>query len=222
MALPDWIRKYGLGALDDTAADGMPDLADDATPGDNTGDLARTSVPESMRDSMIELETQVGEPTAPATGSLLGIVKEDGGIEAAFSEKATPVSADKVMIEDSEDGGAHKWAQAGNLPAGAPPLLSVDSITAFATGGQGSATELAWNSAARITTVATTGDSVKLAAAPVANERIMIRNDGANACDVFPPTGGQINAAGTNTAVSLTAGSTLTIVAFSATQFYTF
>lgn len=77
-------------------------------------------------------------------------------------------------------------------------------ITAFATGGQASATALTAQ-VNFVDTVATTGDSVKL---PVVSlgANIMVFNDGANAVDIFPVTGSAIDALGTNAAFSLAAG----------------
>ena len=85
-------------------------------------------------------------------------------------------------------------------------ILSEDvtaGLTAFATGGQGSAVQLA-SSINEISTVGTGGDSVKLPAG-VLGMKIIIINNGANACDVFPFVGDDIGA-GVNTAISLAAG----------------
>lgn len=99
-------------------------------------------------------------------------------------------------------------------------LSITDTITAFAGGGQGSATLLG-SSFNRITVVATAGDSVKLPASPKTGELITIRNDdSAEACDVFPNTGDQIEALGANTAFSLTAGSVVQLIATSTSQWY--
>lgn len=96
-----------------------------------------------------------------------------------------------------------------------------DAITATAGGGQTNAVLLtsAYN---RLGTVATGGDSVKLpicqggpanavgAGQPVntIGQILYISNATATSANVFPSTGGQINAAGTNTAVALAAGKT--------------
>jgi hypothetical protein len=82
----------------------------------------------------------------------------------------------------------------------------VDGIVAFASGGQASATLLT-SSFNIIATVATTGDSVKM---PIAKGGylVVVINDGANACDVFPNTGDDLGA-GVDTAVSLAAGNSI-------------
>ena len=80
-----------------------------------------------------------------------------------------------------------------------------NSITAFATGGQASATALT-GQLCRVTTCATNGDSVKLPAATGTGLGILVINDGAASCDVFPSTGGAIDALGTNNAYAVAAG----------------
>lgn len=82
-----------------------------------------------------------------------------------------------------------------------------NAITAFATGGQASATALT-NSMNRITVCATAGDSVKVPAS-VAGMEIVVCNDGAAACDVFPATGDNINGLAANVQVSLKPGGSL-------------
>ncbi len=85
------------------------------------------------------------------------------------------------------------------------------AITAFATGGQVGATQL--NSSYNVIgTVATTGDSVKLLPTFAVNSIIFIKNDGANAADVFPGIGDDLGA-GTDTAISLAAGESASFIA---------
>jgi hypothetical protein len=54
---------------------------------------------------------------------------------AAIAEKAAPVSADKVLIEDSEDGDSKKYTEIGNLPAGTSfsTLAELNAIVTDAT-----------------------------------------------------------------------------------------
>lgn len=92
---------------------------------------------------------------------------------------------------------------------------STTGITANAGGGQGSATQLV-NDICEISTVSTTGDSVKVPAA-AAGLRITIINNGANACDVFPSSGNDIGA-GSDTAISLAASANITYASYSSTQ----
>ncbi len=85
------------------------------------------------------------------------------------------------------------------------------AVTAFATGGQVSATQL--NSGSNvIATVATTGDSVKLPLFFAVNSVMFIKNNGVNACDVFPGVGDDLGA-GLNTAISLAAGESASFIA---------
>lgn len=88
-------------------------------------------------------------------------------------------------------------------------------ITAFATGGQASATALT-EDVNEVSIVATTGDSVKLLSAAVGLTQTVI-NNGANAMDVFPNTGDDLGS-GVDTAQSLAAGSNITYVAYDATN----
>lgn len=82
---------------------------------------------------------------------------------------------------------------------------ATNAITAFATGGQASATAITTDFA-RITTVATAGDSVKLPAA-VAGMEICVVNAGLLGADVFPFLGDAINNLAVNLAVRQRAGS---------------
>jgi hypothetical protein len=108
----------------------------------------------------------------------------------------------------------------GSDTAGQSQIVSVgygqvsvtNGITAFAGGGQASATQL--NSAFnRVTTVATAADSVKLptcAAQSNANGntvgpgvQVWVMNTSANSLNVFPATGDAINALAANTAIAI-------------------
>ncbi len=86
------------------------------------------------------------------------------------------------------------------------------TVTAFAGGGQGSATALT-QSYNVITVVATAGDSVRLPDTFRVSSLVYIKNDdAAEAADVFPASGDDLGA-GLNTAVSLAAGESLTFIA---------
>lgn len=80
-------------------------------------------------------------------------------------------------------------------------------ITAFATGGQASATALT-EEVNNITTVATAGDSVKLPAA-VAGKHVHIKNSGAAALDIFPASADSIDALAVNLAIRIQPGSSI-------------
>lgn len=91
---------------------------------------------------------------------------------------------------------------------GAPVNYSnATTITAFATGGQASATALT-EEINNVTTVATAGDSVKLPAA-VAGMHIHVKNSGAAALDIFPATSDSIDALAVNLAIRIQPGSSV-------------
>ena len=69
---------------------------------------------------------------------------------------------------------------------------ATDSITAYGGGGQGSAVALTTD-INEVSVVATAGDSVKLPAGIAGLEIIVINNDAAESCDVFPLSGDYIN-----------------------------
>lgn len=59
-----------------------------------------------------------------------------------------------------------------------------------------------------------TGTGVRLPAGLQAGDSLTVRNGGANALLVYPPTGGVINALSANAGYSVAAGKTATITAF--------
>lgn len=89
------------------------------------------------------------------------------------------------------------------------------SITAFATGGQASATALT-KEVNYVDTVASAGDSVKLLT-PALGSHQVVYNDGANSCNVYPPSGAAIDGLGTNNPYSLAAGTSREFYGKSAT-----
>lgn len=103
----------------------------------------------------------------------------------------------------------------------ANPQYSYQSgITAFATGGQASATKLQ-STLNEIGTVGTTADSVQLPPA-LPGLSITVANAGANACQVFAayqdPNAPTINAIAGTTGVSLAAGKTAEYICVKATR----
>jgi hypothetical protein len=93
-----------------------------------------------------------------------------------------------------------------------------NSITAFATGGQASATALTTRFNV-VTTVASPGDSVKLPAA-AAGLQVTVANQGASAMDLFPASGDAIDGGSVDTAVSVAAGDSVTVWAVDGTNWY--
>jgi len=102
--------------------------------------------------------------------------------------------------------------------------LVVDSISAAvsAAGATQATATLLTTTINNVTVVAAAADGVRLPTA-VAGLRMLIRNsDAADALKIYPATGGQINALGTNASFSLAAGATIEIFASTTTQWYTF
>lgn len=96
-----------------------------------------------------------------------------------------------------------------DLTAGAKLIVTTylqrsaaSGLTAFAGGGQASALQLA-KDVNRVTTVATSGDSVKLPPA-LAGMKVVVINDGANSMNVYPTSGEEIDALGVDAAFALT------------------
>jgi hypothetical protein len=102
--------------------------------------------------------------------------------------------------------------------------LVIDSISAAVSAAgttQGTATGLVSN-INNVTVVTAAAAGVRLPTA-VAGMRILIRNsDSADTLSIYPATGGTINALSANAAFTLTAGSTIELMATTTTQWYTF
>lgn len=84
-----------------------------------------------------------------------------------------------------------------------------NSITAFATGGQASATQLSAG-INRVTTVGTAGDSVKLPTAEVGLLVVVSNAAAANSMNLFPASGASINNGASNAALAVAAGKSVT------------
>src|SRR6516162_788997 len=96
-------------------------------------------------------------------------------------------------------------AQMAQLTGTTGAFGQVNNITAHAGGGQAAAFLLT-GAINRITTVATTGDSVKLPPAIAPATLHIVNAAAANTCNVFPSTGDQVSALGPNIAFPLPAG----------------
>jgi hypothetical protein len=97
------------------------------------------------------------------------------------------------------------------------------AVTAFASGGQASAT-LLFSQVNIITVCASIADSVLL---PLLNANIIgieieVKNNGVASCNVFPGSAQTINALGANTAIALAAGASARYRAVSATNWQSF
>jgi hypothetical protein len=94
-----------------------------------------------------------------------------------------------------------------------------NAITAFAGGGQGSATLLT-AMISRITTVGTAADSVKLPVSAPGIQLTISNAAAANSMNLFPQTGDQINALGANAAFAIAAGKTAILTCAVAGQWH--
>lgn len=90
----------------------------------------------------------------------------------------------------------------------APVYTAASGITARAGGGQANATALT-KTVNRVTTVATAADSVKLPTAVPGMMVVVVNAAGANSMNVFPQTGGIINALAANAAFAVAANKTV-------------
>lgn len=113
-----------------------------------------------------------------------------------------------MVISASGKGGSFGTAydyQDSHLLSAFLDLSCQDGLTALAGGGQTGATSISSYQVSRITTVASGGDSVMLGMAVMGHWRFII-NAGANAMNVYPRVGDQINALGVNNPFSIPAG----------------
>ncbi len=102
----------------------------------------------------------------------------------------------------------------------ARPDSTYIGLTAYAGGGQANATALG-PGLSTVTTVATTADSVKLPATQgFPGTWCVVFNKGANAMNVYPASGHEIDALGANNPFSIAAGASKEFWAISATAWY--
>ena len=114
--------------------------------------------------------------------------------------------ADTIAIYDSTATAHRKMTRANFLSGvgGTATLDNATSLVAFATGGETNATVL-FAGFNEVAICATAGDSCKL---PTAADKlfVIVMNNGAEAMDLFPRSGVQINALGTGNAASIASG----------------
>ena len=155
-----------------------------------TGDLlASTALGPAIRDVATGEGAVTIAPNQADTDTGLGHVSDD---------------IMSIIIGGTE---AISWAEAS---AGVLVSPKRQNITAFAGGGQGSATVIQ-DSYITIGTVATAGDSVVLPAVFRSSTLMFIKNNGANAADVFPASGDDLGQ-GVDTAVSVAAGESVSFL----------
>jgi hypothetical protein len=170
----------------------------------------------NCEDILIDNAAATGVSFAMAATPVLANVAATGNVPSLIPNKADTNSGLGLKTFDAPSmiaGGveAHRWAELNGGVIQVPKGNT--AVTAFAGGGQGSATQLD-DSFNVITTVATGGDSVKLPPVFGLYSIVFIKNDGANAADVFPASGDDLGA-GVDTAVSLAAGKSMSFIATS-------
>ena len=132
--------------------------------------------------------------------------------ENADVTDATNVAAAGALMEDGSG------EMSGNLAMGAGTFIvkSVTAgITASTTQTQGEGVLVSMIN--EVSTVANAGDTVTLPSA-VAGYEIKVFNNGANAMNVFPASGDNIDATGVDTAVSQSVGDSIIYVAYDTTN----
>lgn len=141
----------------------------------------------------------------------------------ASSDIATPGVAEAskaVVLGASKEIATITSATITTLTTEAPSISDTNTtISAFATGGQASATALT-GEFNNVTTCATAGDSVKLPTA-VAGLNITVKNNGAATLAVFPFSGDSINPLAVNLSIDVAVNSEVTFRAISTTVWET-
>lgn len=164
--------------------------------------------------------------TSSFVGDLLFVYLEADSTERTFTfgtnlagtvSTVTIPASTKVCLMFSFDGESYVYFGAASGTFSSPlTYSSATGITAFATGGQASATQLT-EEFNEVSTVATAGDSVKLPAA-VAGLNCIVFNDGAATLALFPATGDTINDGSANASISIEPGEMVHLRAINSTN----
>lgn len=136
-----------------------------------------------------------------------------------FEDDCCEDSNDSTPVRFSTSEGIQYYNGTSDAWVSVDTDFSLSSLTAFAGGGQGSATQTA-HGFNEITVSATAGDSVKLPAAADGGV-VIIKNDGATAADVYPATGDTINDGSANAAIRIAPGNEIAFRAVDATNWET-
>jgi len=166
-----------------------------------------------------------GDGTASLPAVTFASDKDNGLYRIGANNYALSVAGSKVLELGSAGGGisvtgaiASSTGITAVTTLGYGTLLTeglTTGVTAFAGGGQASATAIT-TSVVNVTTCATAGDSVKLPAA-AAGLTVTIKNSGATALDIFPASSDSIDALAVNLAVRIAPLSVATFRAIDAT-----
>ncbi len=188
-------------------------------------------------DAVIDLSHAVlTEATGPGHGAAIRVAANEpidfsgnalmGGQNQHTLQYAT---ANSALVYQTPNGTAFAIADSNQAASFSGTVTSAGAITGTALiGSVAAGISAAGNSQSNATvlraqdnaiTTCNSGAGVELPAAAI-GEHVLVLNRGAAACLVYPPSGGQIEASGTNAAVTLAAGGDATFEAFTATQWY--
>lgn len=164
-------------------------------------------------------------PTTASKGKIAITAADSTGNTTTTIVNASQAAARIYTIPDGGTDASFLLTQGAQTVVGVNSFTSPivhdhnTAITAFATGGQASATALTgeYNN---VTVCATAGDSVKLLTAVVGQVQT-VKNSGATAVDVFPNTSDSINALAINLAVRIEPSSSMTFQAIDGTVWET-
>ncbi len=153
--------------------------------------------------------------SAPSTqkGTLVLKAADSAGNTQTLITNASQAAARTYTIPDAGASASFAMTEGAQTINGVQTYGAINlekatnAITAFATGGQASATALV-STVNSITVCATAGDSVKLPAA-VAGKMVQVSNLGAAYANVFPASGEIIDALAANAAISLAVGGSI-------------
>lgn len=146
---------------------------------------------------------------------IIDVIDSGSGAKIYFQQD---IGAAPISYTVTETRSAIRTLIAGVVGSGGSGGV-VTGITAFAGGGQASATALSYGYN-EITTVVTALDSVKLPAGLV-GAQVTVLNDGANIANIYPATSGTINDGAANSPVPIAPGVTLTFTSITATGWET-
>ena len=167
------------------------------------------------------------ESTSLTTGNLLNLELTEGTLNGGSYIGAWDATGAEEVFSVSEDGatvikGAAALTAALTLTTGDLVMsdgvlnLGTDAgVTADVGSAQGNGPIT--NSLVQVSTVGTTGDAQTLPVAS-AGKTVIVTNQGANAMDLFPASGDDINETGANTAVSVAVNETVLCVAYDSTN----
>lgn len=181
----------------------------------DAGTFVYGTLSSTLNDAGIAVQVLTASRIATNTGGTNYLTDNGSNLQfAGYSSFSIPTSATLFL-----DGAATAsfTSNAVRIAVSVPlQYKSATSITAFAGGGQGSATALTAETNF-VTTVGTAADSVKLITSALGSHQVVF-NAGANSVRIFPQSGGAIDALGTNAGYDLAAGSSREFWGQSSTQ----